>query len=679
MDQLTTFTILLILFNCTHPGNARSQDVSLHVENLIESVTDNLNEEEQTALIIEDLQEYAGHPLNINTATSQQLRKLHLLDDIQIRKLLDYLRKYGPAYSVYELNTIDGFHPELLKRVAPFIYFGPLEAEFLQLKKNRVQGRHEWLVRATATIQKPEGYKKREDGSVPFAGDRSRLYSRYKFSAGDNISAGFTAEKDPGEPFFRGVNKNGFDFYSGYISMKVSPAIEQLTLGDFVVRSGQGLALWQGFSTGKSVAATHLSKTSQGVRPYTSANENAFFRGISTSLKWQKMRIHLFCSKKRYDANLVSDSSGRHFTSLQTSGYHRTAGETKDKNSVSGFDAGTAGTWQSGNLKVGYTFLFRQFEIPFIRSDQLYNHFRFQGKRNFVAGIDYLFSKGNIRLFGEGAQSASGGKAVLQGFSVHLHDRIQTCGMFRHFDRDYNAMLAAPFSEGSAASNETGFYLGAHILPFKYVTLSAYTDHFRSEWINFTTAGPSSGWEFASQAEIRPSKKTEVLIRFKNDVKEKKTRVMEKHENCLEQFKKFRLHLCYAPLHILTLKTRAEYVHYKNQTSEKGWMVFQDIRLTPFRERIRVDLRAAWFQTDSYNSRIYAYENDLLYSFSIPAFFGKGVRTYINLKYKISDHAEIWFKLANTSCFNVESIGSGYNEISGDRKTDVKFQFRLKM
>lgn len=108
-------------------------------------------------------------------------------------------------------------------------------------------------------------------------------------------------------------------------------------------------------------------------------------------------------------------------------------------------------------------------------------------------------------------------------------------------------------------------------------------------------------------------------------------------------------------------------------------MVFQDIRLTPFRERIRVDLRAAWFQTDSYNSRIYAYENDLLYSFSIPAFFGKGVRTYINLKYKISDHAEIWFKLANTSCFNVESIGSGYNEISGDRKTDVKFQFRLKM
>ncbi|MBW6537693.1 MAG: hypothetical protein K0B11_21970, partial [Mariniphaga sp.] len=168
-------------------------------------------------------------------------------------------------------------------------------------------------------------------------------------------------------------------------------------------------------------------------------------------------------------------------------------------------------------------------------------------------------------------------------------------------------------------------------------------------------------------------------LRYKNEEKDKKFRVEEKYEDHPEQFRKSRLHFQYNPSDIFTLKTRLEHVFYKRLESENGWMVFQDMQFSPAKIPLNLAVRLAYFNTESYNSRIYAYENDLLYTFAVPAFFGKGFRTYLNLKYKISEKAEIWFKLSDTLQKGAESISSGYNEIAGNQKTEVKFQLRLKM
>ena len=108
-------------------------------------------------------------------------------------------------------------------------------------------------------------------------------------------------------------------------------------------------------------------------------------------------------------------------------------------------------------------------------------------------------------------------------------------------------------------------------------------------------------------------------------------------------------------------------------------MVFQDIQYNMEKFPLNIISRVAWFNTDSYNSRIYAYENDLLYTFSIPAFFGKGLRSYLNLNYKISEKIDCWFKIANTFWSDRDVISSGYNEIQGKNKTELKFQLRLKI
>ncbi|MDD4225574.1 MAG: helix-hairpin-helix domain-containing protein [Mariniphaga sp.] len=680
MNPFFKHITILILIALNSRVLAQQNDAISQIENRMEAVIENLNEEPHAAQIIEDLQEYAENPLNINMATRQELLKLHVLDEIQIRKLLDYLKNYGPALSIYELNAIEGFNPELLKKIEPFIRFGMVEVESYGFKKTWEYGKHEWMVRTQSILQKAKGFKEKEDGTAPFAGNPIRLYSRYKFSSGDKLSAGITAEKDPGEPFFRGVNKQGFDFYSGHIHLKFKSLIENITLGDFVVRSGQGLAIWQGFSTGKSVDIMNISKTSQGIRPFTSADENNFFRGVSTTLKWKECRVNIFWSQKKTDANLAwSVSRGNHFTSLQTSGYHRTIGEIADKNSISDMNTGVFGTWQFRNFKIGATFSYRHFSLPFIKSDQLFNQFRFSGKGNRVIAVDYLFSKGKYRFFGEGALSESKGEAMIHGFGIHLHDRIQFSGLYRHFDKNFQALWASPFAEGTSADNEKGLFLGTRILPFPYVTISAYSDCYRSDWIKFDTAGPSTGWDIFSQADVRLSKKIQFHIRYKNERKEKKEMLKERNVNHVEYNKKMRIHIHYNLSNVISLKTRVEHVIFKGLTRETGTVFLQDLQLIPPGKKLNLSARVAWFNTDSYNSRIYAYENDLLYSFSIPAYSGKGIRTYLNFKYKFNKRLEVWAKLGNTSHNDVETTGSGYNEISGNKKTEVKFQLRLKI
>ena len=680
MKKWIKHTIWLIFIAAHFISAGQTPEQNMQLESILESILENLEEETDAALILEDLEEYAENPLNINAATRTQLSRLHLLNDIQIEKLTDYLKNYGSVYTIYELNSIDGFTPGLLKKMEPFIWFGPAETEPESFKKSLKYGRHELFLRTLGTTQKPRGYKKRDDGTIPFEGNRARYYTRYRFRAGENIAAGFTAEKDPGETFFSGSNKQGFDFFSGHLSLKLSKVIENITVGDFVVRSGQGLVLWQGFSTGKSVLALDISKTNQGIRPFTSTDENRFFRGASATLNIAETRVNIFYSNKKNDANLAfSNSQGNYFTSLQTSGYHRTENEIADKNSVRDVNLGIVATRQFNHLKIGLTFLKRKFELPFIRSDQLYNQFRFQGENNFTGGANYLFSKGKYQLFGEAAMSKSKGKAFLQGVIGHLHDRIQFSTLFRNLDKTYHALWANPFSESSMPGNETGLYFGTRILPFKFVTLTGYTDFYHSEWINLTTAGPANGWDMMTQADFHFSDRFSFYLRYKNEVKDQKFRENEKYINLPEQHRKSRIHFQFQPSETIKLKTRAAHVFYKGTDTENGFMVFQDVQYTPLSVPLNLTARIAWFNTESYNSRIYAYENDLLYMFSIPAYFGRGFRTYLNLKYKISENIEVWFKLANTTLNNAESIGSGYSEISGNKKTEVKFQLRLKI
>ena len=439
MKNLQKISFLLLLVSVSI--NLTAQNVSSQIENILESIIENLDEETDAAQILEDLEYFFENKININQASGTELSKLHLLNDIQIEKILNYIQQFGPAYSIFELNVIEELNPEILQKIEPFVSFGSEAAIPKTLSEKISTGKHEILIRTLGTLQKSDGYLERENGNAPFEGNRWRYYSRYRFQTSENLSFGITAEKDPGEAFFKGSNKNGFDYYSGHVSFKINPVFEKIIIGDFTVRTGQGLVLWQGYSFGKSVATTQIYKTNQGIRPFTSTDENRFFRGIASTVKLGKTEINWFYSQHKNDGNLIfTDSVPTHFTSLQTSGYHRTENEILDENAIRNRNFGAFASRFFNHLKIGITAHFQDFNYQLIKPEQSYNLYRFSGDKNYSFGTDYQFNKNKILLFGEAAVSKSQGRAFLQGLVVHLDDRFIYSAQFRKFGKNYHAL-----------------------------------------------------------------------------------------------------------------------------------------------------------------------------------------------------------------------------------------------
>jgi len=92
-----------------------------------------------------------------------------------------------------------------------------------------------------------------------------------------------------------------------------------------------------------------------------------------------------------------------------------------------------------------------------------------------------------------------------------------------------------------------------------------------------------------------------------------------------------------------------------------------------------MNLRFAVFDTDTYNARIYAYESDMLYNFSIPAYYSQGTRFYLNLKYSVTKYLDFWIRYSQSYYSDLDVISSGLSEIQGNTKSEIKAQIRIRL
>jgi hypothetical protein len=114
-----------------------------------------------------------------------------------------------------------------------------------------------------------------------------------------------------------------------------------------------------------------------------------------------------------------------------------------------------------------------------------------------------------------------------------------------------------------------------------------------------------------------------------------------------------------------------------NRETELGYMVLHDIVYQPLSKPVSFSFRYALFDTDGFNTRIYAYENDVLYSFSIPAYSEKGSRTYLTVKYNLTRKIDLWFRYAQFFYANRNSTGTGLTEVEGPIRSDFRIQARI--
>ena len=136
----------------------------------------------------------------------------------------------------------------------------------------------------------------------------------------------------------------------------------------------------------------------------------------------------------------------------------------------------------------------------------------------------------------------------------------------------------------------------------------------------------------------------------------------------------------YAVSPSVTLATRIEWSNYKIGTSkaENGFVIYQDMNFKLMRFPVSFNARLAIFKTSSYNTRIYTYENDVLYSFSIPAYYGNGMRYYLTVRYAATRNIDFWVRFSQTQMFDSKTIATGLDLIDANHKSEIKVQMRLR-
>ncbi len=642
--------------------------------------------------LYEQLAHYRKHPLSLNKVGREELTELGLLSELQINSFLRYRETCGNFIALQELQAVPSFSLQTIQQLLPFVSLqGDLDDYRVSFGKMLGQGSNQLFLRWTRLLQDQEGFLRGpEDGRAFFRGDPNRYYLRYRHSYDNRLSYGLTAEKDPGEEFFTGSNPQGFDFYSAHLYLnRYNRWLKTLALGDFTASFGQGLILFSGFGSRKGSMVMQIKRNRRTLMPYRSADENNFLRGAGLTLSpTANLDVTLFASTRRRDANIVlpdsleADLDFLPFeifgsSSLQNTGLHRTDAEIFDEKQIEQRTLGASVKYHTNRWHLALNGLYEDIDRPLELTDRPFNQFFFSGTRLFNASIDYAFLWRNANFFGETAISDNGGLATTNGLLWGLDRRLDFALKVRHFERNYQALNPNPLAETIGARNETGIYLALVYRLNRRWWLSGYYDLYRHPWLRSNAAAPSNGVDYRLRLTYFRKRQLETYVELRNEIKRINSPVAESNIRRLtpHQRLQLRLHLTQNISKRLTLKSRIDLGFSEKPPEERfrGFVIYQDVIWKVGELPLKLSTRFALFDVEDFDIRFWEYENDLLYTFSIPAYFNRGYRFYLNARYRVFRGFTLEARYAETY-WDQDSFGSGINEIQGNRRSEVKVQ-----
>jgi hypothetical protein len=550
----------------------------------------------------------------------------------------------------------------------------------MTFKKLVQKADHDLMIRIGKILEKQAGFSKLGNAmEANYQGSAWRILTRYRYNFSNTLAASLNMEKDAGEQFFDSSKNKGFDFYSGNISFRGSGIVKKLLIGDYALQFGQGLVMWSGSGFGKGSGISTIAKQDFGLKPYSSVNESIFLRGASGTFKFRKLSFTPFFSKKNLDASLTDQ--GKEVNTINMSGLHRTKSEIDTKSQLLSTLYGAHVQFNSKSLNIGFTSYQTQFSLPFSIGKSLYEQFDFKGNLLTNLGLNYDYSHRNTYFFGEVAHSKNGGTASINGIMSSLSPRVSLVLMHRRYAKNYHSFFNQSVSEASNAVNESGFYSALSLKFDSKWDLFTYSDFFRFPWLKFRVSAPSSGYELFAQLNYRMNKKLNLSSRFKQQLREENSESIFA-DSGLETVDKqnYRIEIRYSIDDRFSFRNRIEMVRYQkgNSKFELGFLNYQDIIYKPMSSRLSGNIRFGIFDTESFNSRIYAYENDVLYAYSVPAYQGKGVRFYLNARYTLTRGFDLWLRYSLTSYYDQNTVGSGDDKINGNKRSDARLQIRYQ-
>lgn len=607
------------------------------------------------------------NPKNLNSLKSIDLQVLFSLTYEEIKLFEKYKSQFGKWISTRELSRL-GWDEYLLRLIQGCTFVSIEDQEGITFKEALASpDQHYTVANVGSSYPLSKGFNSKHYKGLPI-----QFQQRFRWSRKNQYSFGLTLQHDAGEIWtWSPQNSNfGIDFLSAHLCIKEKGIFKEILVGDYQMIGGQGLVFGGGYFLGKG--GDPILNITRGIsesRPYTSVTESGFLRGITTTLQpHENISITLLGSYNQLNAST---------TSTVSSGLHRTENEQEDRSALLHQAFGGRIKLKQNKLLLGSNFLMNHYgrEIEVDRKDSLSV---FRGAKAMNISFDAHYYWKNISWFSELAYSNFGGLAGILSTYISMSKSFDLVLSYRNYAYNYITMYGNALSEGIRSTNERGVYVGYKWRKAKKVSLQGYFDLFHIPYPTYKNDGGIEGVEISNRLDYHFNASTSFFcsLKWKDKGRYWSAPNDKKSSYLKESVSRIILGIALSKEKVFKLKPSIQVKYFNGINESYGFLLAQDFSFHLFK-KLTLDGRLAVFQTDDYNARLYSYEKNVQYSFSFPPYYGKGMKSFLMLKYKMSGRITITGRWAKTTYDDRETISSGWNEVEGNEKNDVVLQLKL--
>ena len=578
-----------------------------------------------------DLYTLHESPIDLNNTSDEELTQLYFLSPQQIDAILAYAYRH-PFESLYELRLIPELADYEIRDLLPFVYINraalnseAINTDALYAKEIFAKAHHELLTRIDA--RNIEAY----EGTDP-------IYTqfRYRFDFRRRVTFGVQLRR-PAGGFARDLQ------YGAYLQLNnITPHLHTLVAGNFQASFGQGLVLAPVFHAGKSMYVTSVGQQREGLRYYSSVDGEGL-HGAGATLRWEWNKTTRLDVSALYSMRHANDSTWHHLLGANLTLRHK-------------------------KLQVELT------AIENLWSDSIhpytnakYNRHYFRGRNQAVIGASFRYNHGWFDMFGEVATAQNyqitndqspitkshWGFGTIIGSRFYPTNGISLLALYRYYSPYFDNALGYAFSETSRLGDENGGYLGFDITRLRNWRFIGYGDIFYFSGYKYGLGDATRTLGYDAMAEIQYSWSKHPSFQG-GDGGRLSLRLRARQKGDATYSTRAQFDWAQGSW---SLRTTAEAniipskLSTLNSQLTYGYTIFQDISYSlPLREGRGLGLRfrLQGFDAREWANRIYTYEHDVLYAYSIPAVYGLGGRAYLCLRWQIIPQLALYFRASET-------------------------------
>ena len=604
------FFVLCTMFGTSSALGQTLEDIILDIYNAVSEFSETDYEQLQTDL-------YALHdaPIDLNHTSDEELARLYFLSPRQIDDILAYADRH-PFESLYELRLIHSLADYDIRNLLPFVQIADnREAENTNNKMYArevfAHAKHELVVRLDArNIESFEG------------SDPMYVHGRYRFDFQRRVTFGAQLRRPAG-----GEAKDLQ--YGAYLQLRDIGHLHSLVAGNFQASFGQGLVFAPAFHSGKSSYVASAGQTREGLRYYSSV-DGAALHGIGATCRWNWSKATRLDVSALYSMSHANDSTWRHVLGANLTLRHKrlevqlTAAEKLWSDSIRPYN------------------------------NAAYNQHYFRGYNQAVIGASFRYNHGWFDLFGEvaTAQNEKWGFGTIVGSRFYPTDGVSLVALYRYYSPYFDNALGYAFSETSRLGDENGGYLGFEVTRLRKWRFSGYADVFYFSGVKYGIPQPGTlGYDLLGEVRYNhQSKINNHQSPITNHQWWLSLRLRARKKGATSTYSA-RAQFDWSKGE-WSLRTTADYNQSPITNNQSplpyGVSLAQDIAYTFSHLPLALRLRTQFFDARNWDNRIYLYEHDVLYAFSIPASYGLGGRAYLCLKWQAHPHIALYCRLSET-------------------------------